>query len=244
MSVSRPDVVPLKPVLERRRRNTELARCLARGYDGHLKRGHVSTHRHASLRESGTETVRTPEYAVRGRHDPATSSGYGSRSGPLTRVGENISTGHRRASGPPPPSSGLSAADLSGPAAQAHAGHHRDGTVPDSRHGWRWSGRGRRRWEERRRAQAVSDAWVAFSFFASRASMAFADAPYLRRGVVCPRYVTRFSDDGLAARSPPLRPLGRRPAARSATWHGTPLDRWLRPWRGALPAGDSSRTHP
>ena len=40
-------------------------------------------------------------------------------------------------------------------------------------------------------------------------------------------YVTRFSGDSLAARSPRLRPLGRRPASRVATWHGAPVDRWL-----------------
>jgi hypothetical protein len=30
-------------------------------------------------------------------------------------------------------------------------------------------------------------------------------------------------------------------ASRAATWHGTPVDRRLRPWRGALPAGCSRR---
>ena len=45
-------------------------------------------------------------------------------------------------------------------------------------------------------------------------------------GVVCscPRYVTGFSGDGLAARSPRLRPPGCRPASRVALWHAR---RWI-----------------
>ena len=37
--------------------HTELVGCLAQGHDGHLEIGHVSTHRHASLRESWAAVV-------------------------------------------------------------------------------------------------------------------------------------------------------------------------------------------